>query len=105
MPLANSSTPMGPELFDRRVALQSTAMGALALMGGVQAEPIETMQAVAFDGFTVFDPRPVALVAERLFPGHGVEFMASWRNRQFEYTWLRTLMNRYADFGKSRGMP
>ena len=55
-------------------------------------------QAVAFDAFTTFDPRPVNVLAETLFPGQGTALVTAWRTRQFEYTWLRTLMNRYAGF-------
>jgi 2-haloacid dehalogenase len=55
-------------------------------------------KAIAFDGFPIIDPRPVAIRAEAMFPGHGAALMAAWRTRQFEYTWLRTLTQRYADF-------
>jgi len=56
------------------------------------------IKAVAFDGFTTFDPRPISAVAEELFPAKGVELSTLWRTRQFEYTWLRTLTGNYADF-------
>jgi 2-haloacid dehalogenase len=56
------------------------------------------IKAVAFDGFPIIDPRPVAARAEALYPGKGAELMTAWRTRQFEYTWLRTLGGRYADF-------
>jgi 2-haloacid dehalogenase len=56
------------------------------------------VRAVAFDGLAVFDPRPVAVLCEQLFPGKGAELTRLWRARQFEYTWLRTAMGRYADF-------
>ena len=56
------------------------------------------IKAIAFDGFTVFDARPVAAVAERVFPGRGDEMNALWRTRQFEYTWLRTVGHQYVDF-------
>lgn len=56
------------------------------------------IRAIAFDGLAVFDPSPVAVRAEQLYPGRGGELMTAWRTRQFEYTWLRTVMNRYADF-------
>jgi len=57
-----------------------------------------TIKAVAFDGFAIFDPRPVFRLAEELFPGHGEELSNQWRTRQFEYTWLRNSMHLYADF-------
>jgi 2-haloacid dehalogenase len=56
------------------------------------------IKAIAFDGFTVFDARPVAALAERVFPGHGEEMSALWRTRQFEYTWLRTVGHQYVNF-------
>jgi 2-haloacid dehalogenase len=55
-------------------------------------------KAIAFDGFAIFDPRPVAALAESLFPGKGSTLMDAWRTRQFEYQWLRALSHRYLDF-------
>ena len=59
------------------------------------------VRAVAFDGFAVFDPRPVAVLAEEIVPGRGAQLVATWRSRQFEYQWLRTLGGRYADFRRT----
>jgi 2-haloacid dehalogenase len=56
------------------------------------------IKAIAFDAFPIFDPRPISALAEELAPGRGAELVAAWRTRQFEYTWLRTLSNRYLDF-------
>jgi 2-haloacid dehalogenase len=56
------------------------------------------IKAVAFDGLTAFDPRPVAILAEALFPGQGIALSDAWRTRQFEYTWLRTMTGTYVDF-------
>ncbi len=55
-------------------------------------------RAVAFDGFAIFDPRPISGLAEALFPGRGRDLVGAWRTRQFEYQWLRALSDRYADF-------
>jgi 2-haloacid dehalogenase len=91
----SASTPS----LSRRLVLQGAAVASAGLMSGNALSASQgPIQAVAFDGFTVFDPRPVAAVAEQLFPGRGTELMTAWRTRQFEYTWLRTLMNRYDDF-------
>lgn len=57
-----------------------------------------SFKAIAFDGFTIFDPRPIAALAESLFPGKGADLMLTWRARQFEYQWLRALSGQYADF-------
>jgi 2-haloacid dehalogenase len=56
------------------------------------------IEAVAFDAFPILDPRPVAALAERLFPGKGEALGEVWRTRQFEYQWLRALSSRYASF-------
>jgi 2-haloacid dehalogenase len=72
------------------------ASGALAPARAQNRPPRHT--AIAFDGFPLIDPRPVAARAEDLFPGRGAILMEAWRMRQFEYTWLRTLSRRYADF-------
>lgn len=56
------------------------------------------IKAVAFDGFPILDPRPVFSLVDQLYPDKGVELSNIWRTRQFEYTWLRTLSGRYADF-------
>jgi 2-haloacid dehalogenase len=74
-------------------ALSGTVAPALA-----RAASGSRFKAVVFDGFPIIDPRPVASLAEQLFPGKGAELSSTWRTRQFEYCWLRTLANRYADF-------
>jgi 2-haloacid dehalogenase len=56
------------------------------------------IKAIAFDGFPIFDPRPIFALAENLFPGRGAQLSAVWRAKQFEYTWLRTMAGRYRDF-------
>jgi 2-haloacid dehalogenase len=56
------------------------------------------VKAIAFDAFALFDTRPIAAMAERLYPGKSAELMTLWRNRQFEYTWLRSLSKNYKDF-------
>jgi len=78
----------------------ATSLVALLLGSPEPAGPGEhaVIKAIAFDGFTVFDPRPIATLAEQLFPGQGEPLVGAWRTRQFEYTWLRTLMGRYANF-------
>ena len=72
-----------------------TALTGTALRAG--AAP-RAWRAVAFDGFPIFDLRPVAGQAEALFPGRGPALVAAWRTRQFEYQWLRALAGDYADF-------
>ena len=54
--------------------------------------------AVAFDYFVLFNPDSIVSVADRVAPGKGREFTNVWRTRQFEYSWLRSITNRYVDF-------
>jgi 2-haloacid dehalogenase len=56
------------------------------------------IKAIVFDGFVIFDPKPVFALAESFFPGVGASFSNEWRTRQFEYTWLRIAARQYADF-------
>lgn len=86
--------------------LLAALLGIAGFMGSLrstQAEPSPKIKAIAFDAFVVFDPRPVSVLAEKLFPGKGVDLVNAWRIRQFEYTWLRTLSGTYEDFWKVSG--
>jgi 2-haloacid dehalogenase len=57
------------------------------------------IEAWVFDAYgTLFDPYSVEGKAESIFPGRGEALGRLWRSHQLEYTWLRALMNRYADF-------
>jgi 2-haloacid dehalogenase len=72
----------------------------LPLRGPAAAQAAATprFKAVAFDYFVLFNPDSIVESAERAFPGHGRELTNLWRTRQFEYGWLRSITNRYADF-------
>jgi 2-haloacid dehalogenase len=85
---------------NRRDFVSLVGAGAAALSAAplIAAVPGAKIKAIAFDGLAVFDARPVAALAERVFPGRGEEINALWRTRQFEYTWLRTLGRQYTDF-------
>jgi 2-haloacid dehalogenase len=56
------------------------------------------IRALAFDAFPIFDPRPIAALAESIYPQQGTALMSAWRVRQFEYQWLRALARRHVDF-------
>jgi 2-haloacid dehalogenase len=59
------------------------------------------ISALVFDAYgTLFDVHSVGRRAEALFPGKGAALSAAWRAKQLEYTWLRTLMDRYEDFSR-----
>jgi 2-haloacid dehalogenase len=57
-------------------------------------------KAVAFDYFVIFDANSVTPEVERAFPGKGAEFTKTWRSKQFEYCYLRTITGRETDFFK-----
>jgi len=58
------------------------------------------IQAVVFDAYgTLFDVHSVVQRCDGLFPGSGARLSQLWRAKQLEYTWLRSLMGRYEDFG------
>lgn len=55
--------------------------------------------AVFFDLFgTLLSLAPLDDACERIAPGRGAELAARWRARQIEASWLRTAMDRWADF-------
>jgi 2-haloacid dehalogenase len=57
------------------------------------------IKAVVFDAYgTLYDIQSVATVTEEAFPGYGDLITQIWRIKQLEYTWLRSLMQRYQDF-------
>lgn len=57
------------------------------------------VDAVFFDLFgTLLSLDPLDDACERLAPGRGREVARRWRARQLELSWLRTAMERWADF-------
>ncbi|MFM0340560.1 haloacid dehalogenase type II [Paraburkholderia fungorum] len=60
---------------------------------------MDPIKAIAFDLYgTLFDVHSVVDRCDEQFPGRGREISALWRQKQLEYTWLRSLMNRYVTF-------
>jgi len=85
----------------RRSLLASAALGAVAsavVPSLAFAGKDFRIKAVAFDAFPIFDPRPIFRRCESVFEDHGADLAQAWRNRQFEYQWLRALGGRYANF-------
>jgi 2-haloacid dehalogenase len=59
------------------------------------------IEAVVFDAYgTLFNVHSVIDAGNQFFPGQGAAISQLWRQKQLEYTWLRTLMGRYVDFEK-----
>jgi 2-haloacid dehalogenase len=54
---------------------------------------------ILFDAYgTLFDVNSLSSIAEELFPGRGTALTVLWRQKQLEYSRLRTLCDRYLDF-------
>lgn len=69
---------------------QSSPAGASASAGG-------RVRAVAFDLFTLFDPRGVEQRVDSLL-GPGTPLAATWKTKLFEYSWIRASAGQYVDF-------
>ncbi|MBE0612323.1 MAG: haloacid dehalogenase type II [Burkholderiales bacterium] len=55
--------------------------------------------ALVFDAYgTLFDVHSVVALCDRYWPGKGVAVSQLWRTKQLEYTWQRSLMQRYVPF-------
>ena len=60
--------------------------------------------ALVFDAYgTLFDVHSVQARCDSLWPGKGAQLSQLWRAKQLEYTWLRSLMRRYAPFSQVTG--
>lgn len=56
-------------------------------------------RALVFDAYgTLFDVHSVQARCESLWPGKGAQLSQTWRAKQLEYTWQRSLMGRYVPF-------
>ena len=57
------------------------------------------LQALVFDAYgTLFDVHSVGARCEQFWPGKGAALSQVWRTKQLEYSWQRTLMDRYVPF-------
>ena len=77
--------------------------GSLNLGTWFQYNPLLTMQAmpkaICFDAYgTLLDVYSVGQLAESLFPGKGIALAQMWRDKQVEYTRLRSMSGRYKPF-------
>ena len=57
------------------------------------------VEALVFDAYgTLYDVHSVVRRCETVFPGKGTALSQLWRAKQLEYTWQRSLMQRYVPF-------
>jgi len=60
-----------------------------------------THSALVFDAYgTLFDVHSVLARCDAFWPGRGAQLSQLWRAKQLEYTWQRSLMDRYAPFSR-----
>lgn len=58
-----------------------------------------SLEALVFDAYgTLYDVHSVMRRCETCFPGKGAQLSQLWRTKQLEYTWQRSLMQRYVPF-------
>ena len=58
-----------------------------------------SVQALVFDAYgTLYDVHSVMRRCESCFPGKGAQLSQLWRAKQLEFTWQRSLMQRYVPF-------
>ncbi len=68
------------------------------------AAKIEDIGACVFDAYgTLFDVNAAAAQCRDALGDKADELSALWRNRQLEYTWLRSLMQEYVEFWQVTG--
>jgi 2-haloacid dehalogenase len=59
------------------------------------------VEALVFDAYgTLYDVHSVVRRCETCFPGKGTQLSQLWRAKQLEYTWQRSLMQRYVPFSQ-----
>lgn len=62
-------------------------------------ETLDSVQAIVFDAYgTLFNIASIDQRLEQHFGEKAGSIGATWRRKQLEYTWLRTLMGKYKDF-------
>lgn len=67
--------------------------------------PLTDIRACVFDAYgTVFDFASAAARCAEIPEDKRSALTALWRDKQLQYTWLRALQGRYADFWQSLGM-
>ena len=88
-----------PNLARRKfLSMSATAAGSFLAPRLAFGTGSRRIKAVLFDAFPIFDPRSILALAEELVPGRGNELASLWRDRQFEYCWLRIVSGQYEDF-------
>ncbi len=62
-------------------------------------QDLAPIRAIAFDAYgTLFDVSSIDTALQAFFGAGSAQIAALWRQKQLEYTWLRSLMGQYKDF-------
>ena len=88
---------MHQSLLKRRFVILFSLL-LLALNGGSAEHRTPRFKAVAFDYFVLFDANSILPAVEQEFPGRALEFVKTWRSKQFEYGFLRSITHQHRDF-------
>jgi 2-haloacid dehalogenase len=60
---------------------------------------MKNIQAVVFDLYgTLYNVHSIVARCDEFYPGRGAAISTLWRQKQLEYTWLRSLMGQFKDF-------
>ena len=82
----------------RRGAIAAIAVGAALLPGAGKALAHGPVDAIAFDGFPIFDPRSVVQKVVALVPDRGRDLAQAWSTKLFGNSWLYAAAGQYATF-------
>lgn len=90
-------------LLTRRTTVLATLAGLSAAVlpevsRAASATGLPRIRALAFDGFTIFDPRQVTRTVTAMVPQGGAALAAVWNNKLFALSWLETSAGRYSGF-------
>jgi len=69
-----------------------------ATSGPLLGRPAKRIQAIAFDAFVLFSPKPIVMRAREIGGEKGDALVAAASARLFSYTWYVTSAGRYAEF-------
>lgn len=95
-PLGGATKPA----YSRRVTLGLLAGGAALLPSAGRATQHGPVEAIAFDGFPIFDPRSVGQRVISRVPERGRELAQAWSNKLFGNSWLYAAAGQYAPFSE-----
>lgn len=83
---------------DRRALVGMALAGVGAWPAAARGRDGARIEALAFDGFTVLDPRPVTAAAISVSAEHGAALASAWTAKLFGLSWLETAAGRYSGF-------